>query len=135
MLLYRVSYLRKDLLTPQLREKLKIQFILCENPLEPYFVALEPVVKLSVLKRFTSGEIKKLSRILGVRILRWGDVHTVRPDLHLFEDPKFLTRNEWEKRSHDLKARLAVDKELRNDDQIRADIDQLYKDTMGYSDQ
>ena len=133
--MYRVSYLKKQLLTPQIREKLKIQFVLCENPLEPYFVALEPIIKPSVLKRFTSGELKKIARILGVRIIKWADVDTVRPDLHLFQDPKFLTRTEWGKKIADMKAKLAVDKEYRDDSNIRAEIDEWHTETMGYSDE
>jgi hypothetical protein len=102
-----------------------VRFVICEDPLDPYFVVLENLIEPYALRSMTSGEIKKIARILGVVILKWREVEEVTPDMYVFNDPKFKTSEQWEEILGGLKTKLKVEKEVRDDKGIAEIIDQI----------
>jgi hypothetical protein len=87
--LYRVGYLKKSKFPEGIREKVKYNFIICSNSVEPYLLTLENFIPMDILMNFTEIELNKIARAYGLRILKWHSVTHVKEGLYYLKDFKY----------------------------------------------
>ena len=138
--LYRVGYLNKTKFPASIREKVKYNFIICSNSIEPFLLTLENLIPIDILMNFTELELKIIAKAYGLRILKWHPVTHMKEGLYYLKDFKYTPtyqrlgkdlQSYTEKQTKEIKEELKAKVQDRNAEKIREKLAE-FGITMGY---